>query len=80
MEPAFRELVDRIYGIMTKQTAGKPAREGAFPGSGLGMALKHVSSNMLAGLMETVDAKLRARGALAPATFARSAPLWPRQS
>src|SRR5580700_5156797 len=28
MEPAFRELVDRIYGIMTKQTAGKPAREG----------------------------------------------------
>jgi NitT/TauT family transport system ATP-binding protein len=57
MEPAFRELVDRIYGIMTKQTASKPAREGAFPGSGLGMALKHVSSNTLAGLMETVDAK-----------------------
>ncbi len=57
MEPAFRELVDRVYGIMTKQTAGKPAREGAFPGTGLGMALKHVSSNTLAGLMETVDAK-----------------------
>jgi NitT/TauT family transport system ATP-binding protein len=57
MEPAFRELVDRIYGIMTKRTAAKPAREGAFPGSGLGMALKHVSSNTLAGFMETVDAK-----------------------
>jgi len=57
MEPAFRELVDRIYGIMTKQTAGKPAREGVFPGAGLGMALKHVSSNTLAGLLETVDAK-----------------------
>jgi NitT/TauT family transport system ATP-binding protein len=57
MEPAFRELVDRIYGIMTKRTTAKPAREGAFPGTGLGMALKHVSSNTLAGLMETVDAK-----------------------
>jgi NitT/TauT family transport system ATP-binding protein len=57
MEPAFRELVDRIYGIMTKRTAGKPAREGAFPGTGLGMALRYVSSNTLAGLMETVDAK-----------------------
>jgi NitT/TauT family transport system ATP-binding protein len=57
MEPAFRELVDRIYGIMTKRPVGKPAREGAFPGSGLGMALKYVSSNTLAGLLETVDAK-----------------------
>ncbi|MFI5011317.1 MAG: AAA-associated domain-containing protein [Hyphomicrobiales bacterium] len=57
MEPAFRELVDRIYGIMTKRTAGKPAREGVFPGTGLGMALKHVSSNTLAGLLEAVDAK-----------------------
>jgi NitT/TauT family transport system ATP-binding protein len=57
MEPAFRELVDRIYGIMTKRETAKPAREGVFPGTGLGMALKHVSSNTLAGLMETVDAK-----------------------
>jgi NitT/TauT family transport system ATP-binding protein len=57
MEPAFRELVDRIYGIMTKRVAGKPSREGAFPGSGLGMVLRHVSSNTLAGLLETVDAK-----------------------
>ncbi|MBV8185228.1 MAG: nitrate/sulfonate/bicarbonate ABC transporter ATP-binding protein, partial [Hyphomicrobiales bacterium] len=54
-EAAFRELVDRIYGIMTKR-AGKPAREGIFPGTGLGMALKYVSSNTLAGLLETVDA------------------------
>jgi NitT/TauT family transport system ATP-binding protein len=57
MEPSFRELVDRIYGIMTKRLAGKPAREGVFPGTGLDMALRHVSSNTLAGLLETVDAK-----------------------
>ena len=57
MEPAFRERVDRIYGIMTKRPAGKPTREGAFPGTGLGMSLKYVSSNTLAGLMETLDAK-----------------------
>jgi NitT/TauT family transport system ATP-binding protein len=57
IEPAFRELVDRIYGIMTKRPAGKPTREGVFPGTGIGMVLRHVSSNTLAGLMETVDAK-----------------------
>jgi NitT/TauT family transport system ATP-binding protein len=56
-EPAFRELVDHIYAIMTKRQAGKPSREGVFPGTGLGMALKYVSSNTLAGLLETVDAK-----------------------
>ncbi len=54
-EPAFRELVDRVYAIMTKR-ATKPSREGVFPGTGLGMALKYVSSNTLAGLLETVDA------------------------
>jgi NitT/TauT family transport system ATP-binding protein len=55
-ESAFRELVDRVYAIMTKRQVGKPAREGVFPGTGLGMALKYVSSNTLAGLLETVDA------------------------
>ncbi|MBV9052447.1 MAG: nitrate/sulfonate/bicarbonate ABC transporter ATP-binding protein, partial [Hyphomicrobiales bacterium] len=54
-EPAFRELVDRVYGIMTKRPT-KPSRDGVFPGTGLGMALKYVSSNTLAGLLETVDA------------------------
>jgi NitT/TauT family transport system ATP-binding protein len=55
-EPVFRELVDRVYAIMTKRHVGKPSREGVFPGTGLGMALKYVSSNTLAGLLETVDA------------------------
>jgi len=57
MEPAFRELVDRIYAIMTKRQVAKPSRDGVFPGTGLGMALKYVSTNTLAGLLETVDAK-----------------------
>src|SRR6516164_5029832 len=57
MEPAFRELVDRIYAIMTQRARAKPTRDGAFPGTGLGMALRYVSTNTLAGLLETVDAK-----------------------
>jgi NitT/TauT family transport system ATP-binding protein len=57
MEPAFRELVDRVYAIMTQRARAKPTRDGAFPGTGLGMALRYVSTNTLAGLLEAVDAK-----------------------
>jgi NitT/TauT family transport system ATP-binding protein len=57
MEPAFRELVDRIYAIMTKREKPRSAREGVLPGQGLGLALRHISTNTLAGLLETVDAK-----------------------
>lgn len=55
LDPEFRQLVDKIYALMTRrpsQTA--PGRDGAFPGLGLGMALPNVSTNLLAGLMETV--------------------------
>ncbi|MEW6436921.1 MAG: nitrate/sulfonate/bicarbonate ABC transporter ATP-binding protein [Pseudomonadota bacterium] len=57
LAPEFRQLVDRIYALMTKRQApAAPGREGAFPGLGLGMALPEVSTNTMAGLMETVAA------------------------
>ncbi len=55
LDPEFRQLVDKIYALMTRRpTPTAPGREAAFPGLGLGMALPDVSTNLLAGLMETV--------------------------
>ncbi|MFZ0729079.1 MAG: nitrate/sulfonate/bicarbonate ABC transporter ATP-binding protein [Methylovirgula sp.] len=55
LAPEFRQLVDRIYALMTRRTEpAQPGRDGMFPGFGLGMALPEVSTNLLAGLMETV--------------------------
>ena len=38
LDPAFRQLVDDIYARMTAGPAGKPARDGVFPGTGIAMA------------------------------------------
>src|SRR5262249_51376937 len=38
LDPVFRQLVDDIYGRMTER-AGRPAREGVFPGTGIAMVL-----------------------------------------
>jgi NitT/TauT family transport system ATP-binding protein len=56
LDPSFRELVERIYVAMTARPAG--GRVEHFPGLGLGIGsvLPRVSSNLLAGLMETVAA------------------------
>jgi NitT/TauT family transport system ATP-binding protein len=56
LDPAFRQLVDDIYARMTARPTGK-AVQGAFPGSGISMALPRVSPNLLAGLMEAVAAE-----------------------
>ena len=56
LDPAFRALVDDIYARMTARPKGPPAREGALPGTGLGTALTHVSTNTLAGMIETLAA------------------------
>ena len=42
---------------MTSRPAGKPTREGMFPGTGIAMVLPRVSPNVLSGLMETVVAE-----------------------
>ena len=58
LDPSFRELVERIYVEMTKRPTTEQAHERTerFPGLGIGSVLPHVSSNLLAGLMETVAA------------------------
>jgi NitT/TauT family transport system ATP-binding protein len=56
LEPAFRDLVERIYVAMTAQAAAPPPREAPerFAGMGIEMALPQVSANTLAGLIEAV--------------------------
>ncbi|SKA07250.1 NitT/TauT family transport system ATP-binding protein [Enhydrobacter aerosaccus] len=53
LDPAFRQMVDDIYALMTARPTGKQA-QGIFPGTGITMELPRVSPNLLAGLMETV--------------------------
>ncbi|HTX50250.1 MAG TPA: nitrate/sulfonate/bicarbonate ABC transporter ATP-binding protein [Caulobacteraceae bacterium] len=56
-DPRFRQQVDDIYGRMTARTPGDKGDKGGagFPGVGVGMALPPVSTNELAGLMETLS-------------------------
>jgi NitT/TauT family transport system ATP-binding protein len=54
LDPAFRALVDDIYARMTARPTRQPVRDGAFPGMGIGMALTHISTNTLAGMMESL--------------------------
>jgi NitT/TauT family transport system ATP-binding protein len=56
LDPSFRELVERIYVEMTARPQGPSTRQERFPGLGIGSQLPHVSSNVLAGLMEAVAA------------------------
>jgi len=54
LDPTFRQLVDQLYARMTQRPQARaPAIEG-IPGTGIGMALNHVSSNVLSGLIETL--------------------------
>ncbi|MGO9545164.1 MAG: AAA-associated domain-containing protein [Rhodomicrobium sp.] len=54
VDPAFRAQVDDIYARMTRKSTAAPAKEGLFPGTGISMSLPHVSTNTLAGLLETL--------------------------
>ncbi len=58
LEPEFRELVERIYALMTQRpVVAKPAsREAAAAAIGLGLALPLVSTNSLAGMLEEIAA------------------------
>jgi len=56
LDPTFRQLVDSIYARMTQRPEPRtPAVEGIH-GTGVGMILQHVSSNVLSGLIETLAA------------------------
>ena len=58
LDPIFRELVDRIYALMTQRpdTTKPAAREAAAAAMGLGLALPRVSTNSLAGMLEEIAA------------------------
>ena len=57
LDPAFRALVDDIYARMTaRPTAQAAPTGGGLPGTGLGMALPHISTNELAGMIENLAA------------------------
>ena len=59
LSPQFRELVDDIYGLMTQTVPDEhPGRRlGGMPvATGIGMPLTSVSTNRLAGMMETLTA------------------------
>jgi NitT/TauT family transport system ATP-binding protein len=51
-EAAFRQVVDDIYGLMTRREPAKP--QAATPAGEFGTALPQVSTNLLAGLLETL--------------------------
>ncbi|MGH6864117.1 MAG: AAA-associated domain-containing protein, partial [Methylocella sp.] len=57
LDPEFRQLVDKIYALMTKRPEPAPGREGAFPGLGFGMALPRISTNTIAGMIEEIAAE-----------------------
>jgi NitT/TauT family transport system ATP-binding protein len=55
LDTEFRELVDRIYALMTQRPEPKRAeREAAVAAVGLGLALPLVSTNSLAGMLEEI--------------------------
>jgi NitT/TauT family transport system ATP-binding protein len=56
LDPSFRELVEKIYVVMTARPANTPAveRQERFPGLGIGSVLPAVGTNLMSGLMEAV--------------------------
>ena len=58
LDPEFRALVDDIYARMTHRDtpAAKPEPDGAIGGTGIALALRPVSTNRLAGLIEWLAA------------------------
>ena len=54
LAPAFRKLVDDIYGLMTRRPSTAPARGAAVPV--MAREIQPVSTNLLAGLMEALAA------------------------
>lgn len=56
LDPKFRQLVDSIYAHMTQRPEPRAATAEGIPGTGVGMVLNHVSTNMLAGLIEALAA------------------------
>ncbi len=56
LDPTFRQLVDSIYARMTQRAEARPSSIEGIPGTGVGMTLHPVSTNVLSGLIEAVAA------------------------
>jgi NitT/TauT family transport system ATP-binding protein len=57
LDTEFRQLVEKIYALMTQRPEPKLAgREPAPPGAGIGISLPRVSTNSLAGMLEEIAA------------------------
>jgi NitT/TauT family transport system ATP-binding protein len=57
LDPAFRQQVDDIYAVMTRRApVPVPAMHVAPADAGFSTALQRVSTNLLAGLLEALDA------------------------
>jgi NitT/TauT family transport system ATP-binding protein len=53
-DPAFRQMVDDIYGIMTRRPPKEVQAVPTVP-SGFATPLHHVGTNLMSGLMETLN-------------------------
>jgi NitT/TauT family transport system ATP-binding protein len=53
-DPAFRQMVDDIYGIMTRRKTPEVVSPAAAPATGFATPLHPVGTNIMAGLMETL--------------------------
>ncbi len=56
LDPDFRNLVEKIYALMTQRPEPKPLQTGAAAGPNLGVALPRVSTNSIAGMIEEIAA------------------------
>jgi len=54
-DPAFRQMVDDIYGIMTRRKP--PTAQAAVAATGFATPLHPISTNIMAGLLETLEGK-----------------------
>jgi NitT/TauT family transport system ATP-binding protein len=57
--------VEDIYARMTARAKDQPAREGLFPGTGLGLVLPEVPTDSFASLAEALDATPKGEETLA---------------
>ena len=57
LDPAFRQMVDDIYGIMTRRAVPGVKTATAVPVSPLATPLPRVGTNIMSGLMETLAAE-----------------------
>jgi NitT/TauT family transport system ATP-binding protein len=56
LDPEFRNLVEKIYALMTQRPEPKPLQTGPASGPNLGIALPRVSTNSIAGMIEEIAA------------------------